>query len=165
MKKIRILFLLLAVMAKQQLKAQSKKPNIILIVVDDMGFSDVGAYGSEIHTPNIDKLAAEGQRFREFYNNSICAPTRASLLTGQYPHKAGIGYFDVNLGLPAYQGYLNKESLTIGEVLKQNGYSTLLSGKWHVGKDSASWPLQRGFDKFYGITGGASDFFDVKPLP
>src|SRR5687768_1899069 len=117
----------------------SKKPNIILILVDDMGYSDLGAYGSEIQTPNIDKLASGGLRLREFYNNSICAPTRASLLTGQYQHKAGVGYFNVNLGLPAYQGYLNKESLTVAEVLRNNGYSTLMSGKWHVGDDSLSW--------------------------
>ena len=144
---------------------KSAKPNIVLIMVDDMGYSDIGSYGSEIKTPNLDRLAGEGIRFKEFYNNSICAPTRATLLTGQYPHKAGIGYFDVNLGLPAYQGYLNKESLTVGEVLKQGGYSTLLSGKWHVGKDSTAWPNQRGFDKFYGILGGASDYFDTDPLP
>lgn len=130
-------------------------------MVDDMGFSDIGSYGSEIRTPNLDKLAAEGIRFREFYNNSICAPTRASLLTGQYPHRAGIGYFDVNLGLPAYQGYLNKESLTLAEVLKQNGYSTLMSGKSHVGKDSLSWPNQRGFEQFYGFIPGASNYFDI----
>src|SRR6185295_19671219 len=111
---------------------KNTKPNIILILVDDMGYSDIGAYGSEIKTPNIDKLAFEGLRLREFYNNSICAPTRASLITGQYPHKAGIGYFNVNLGLPAYQGYLNKSSLTFAEVLKQSGYSTILTGKWHV---------------------------------
>ena len=147
--------------------AQQKKtkPNIILIMVDDMGYSDLGAYGSEIKTPNLDKLANEGIRFREFYNNSICAPTRASLITGQYPHKAGIGFFDVNLGLPPYQGYLNKESLTLGEVFKSNGYSTIISGKWHVGQDSLSWPQQRGFEKSYGIIGGASDYFDVKPMP
>lgn len=148
-----------------QKKAQDPKPNIVLIMVDDMGYSDLGSYGSEIQTPNLDKLAHEGVRFKEFYNNSICAPTRASLLTGQYPHKAGIGYFDVNLGLPPYQGYLNKESLTIGEVLKQNGYSTLISGKWHVGQDSTSWPQQRGFEKSYGIVGGASNYFDVQPMP
>jgi arylsulfatase A-like enzyme len=141
------------------------KPNIILIMVDDMGYSDIGAYGSEIRTPNLDRLAAEGIRFREFYNNSICAPTRASLITGQYPHRAGIGYFDVNLGLPAYQGFLNKESLTFGEVLKQNGYSTLMSGKWHVGNDSLCWPNQRGFEQFYGIIGGAANYFDASPLP
>ena len=144
--------------------AQSKNPNIILILVDDMGFSDIGSYGSEINTPNIDKLAYEGLRLKEFYNNSICAPTRASLLTGQYPHKAGVGYFDVNLGLPPYQGYLNKESLTFGEVLRNAGYTTLLSGKWHVGNDSTAWPNQRGFDKFFGVIGGAANYFDDGPL-
>ncbi|SHH37356.1 arylsulfatase [Chryseolinea serpens] len=136
-------------------------PNLILIMVDDMGYSDLGAYGSEIQTPTLDKLAAEGIRFREFYNNSICAPTRASLLTGQYPHRAGMGFFDVNLGLPAYQGFLNKESLTLAEVLKANGYSTLMSGKSHLGKDSLAWPNQRGFDQFYGFIPGASDYFDI----
>ena len=136
-------------------------PNLILIMVDDMGYSDIGAYGSEIQTPTLDKLAAEGIRFREFYNNSICAPTRASLLTGQYPHRAGMGFFDVNLGLPAYQGFLNKESLTLAEVLKANGYSTLMSGKSHLGKDSLAWPNQRGFDQFYGFIPGASDYFDI----
>ena len=145
MKKIKIaLILLLAIMVQQQLYAQSKKPNIILIVVDDMGYSDLGSYGSEIHTPNLDRLAAQGLRLKEFYNNAICAPTRSSILTGQDQHKAGIGYFDVDLGLPAYQGYLNRESVTLAEVLKQDGYSTLMSGKWHVGNDSLGWPNQRG---------------------
>lgn len=144
----------------------ASKPNIVLIMVDDMGYSDLGSYGSEISTPNLDRLAKEGLLLREFYNNSICAPTRASLLTGQYQHKAGVGYFDVNLGLPAYQGFLNKESLTLGEVFRSGGYSTLLAGKWHVGfEDPAQWPNQRGFDKFYGILKGASNYFDVKPLP
>jgi arylsulfatase A-like enzyme len=148
-----------------QKAADKNKPNIILIMVDDMGYSDIGAYGSEIQTPNLDKLASEGLRFKEFYNNAICAPTRASLLTGQYPHRAGIGYFDVNLGLPAYQGFLNKESLTIGEVLRGAGYSTLLSGKWHVGNDSLSWPNQRGFDQFYGVIGGGANYFNNYPMP
>lgn len=148
-----------------QKQPPSEKPNIILIMVDDLGYSDFGAYGSEISTPNIDKLATEGLRLREFYNNSICAPTRASLITGQYPHKAGVGYFNVNLGLPAYQGWLNKESLTFGEVLKQSGYSTFISGKWHVGNDSLYWPNQRGFDKFFGFIGGASNYFDIGNYP
>src|SRR5688500_9624307 len=134
-------------------------------MVDDLGYSDIGAYGSEINTPNLNQLAAQGLRLREFYNNSICAPTRASLLTGQYQHKAGIGYFDVNLGLPAYQGFLNRESLTLAEVLKNAGYSTLLSGKWHVGNDSLSWPNQRGFEQSYGIVGGGANYFDAKPMP
>jgi arylsulfatase len=145
----------------QNKPATDQRPNIILIMVDDLGYSDIGAYGSEIKTPNLDQLASEGIRFREFYNNSICAPTRASLITGQYPHKAGVGYFNVNLGLPAYQGYLNKESLTFGEVLRGAGYSTLLSGKWHVGNDSLGWPNQRGFDQFYGFINGASNYFDL----
>ncbi len=132
-------------------------------MVDDLGYSDFGAYGSEINTPTIDKLASEGLRLREFYNNSICAPTRASLITGQYHHKAGVGYFNVNLGLPAYQGWLNKESLTFGEVLKQAGYRTYLSGKWHVGNDSLYWPNQRGFDHFYGFINGASNYYDISP--
>ena len=161
---IALLALLSSIIA-QPVQAQTKKPNIILIMVDDMGYSDLGAYGSEIQTPNIDKLAYEGLRLREFYNNSICAPTRASLITGQYPHKAGVGYFDVNLGIPPYQGYLNKESLTFGEVLRQAGYSTLLSGKWHVGNDSLHWPKQRGFDRFFGVIGGGSNYFDAEPMP
>ena len=147
------LLLGIVLLSSSNLFAQKEKerPNIILIMADDMGYSDIGSYGGEISTPNLDRLAAEGIRFKEFYNNSICAPTRASLITGQYPHRAGVGYFDVDLGLPAYQGFLNKESLTFGEVLRHAGYSTLLSGKWHVGKDSLSWPNQRGFDKFYGV--------------
>jgi arylsulfatase A-like enzyme len=174
MKKIVITFhfLLVSVLGQAQDNVNrigsksDSRPNVILILVDDMGYSDLGNYGSEISTPNLDKLAKEGLRLREFYNNSICAPTRASLLTGQYQHKAGVGYFDVNLGLPAYQGYLNKESLTLGEVFRSGGYSTLMSGKWHVGsEDQSQWPLQRGFDKFYGILKGAANYFDVGPLP
>lgn len=148
-----------------QTYAQNKKTNIVLVVVDDLGYSDLGSYGSEINTPNLDRLAKEGLRLKEFYTNAICAPTRASILTGQYQHKAGIGYFDVDLGLPEYQGKLNKESLTLAEVLKQSGYSTLLSGKWHVGSDSLSWPQQRGFEKSYGITGGGANYFDAEDLP
>ena len=155
-------------LAGYHLQAQNPKgqrPNIILIMADDLGFSDIGCYGGEINTPNIDRLAKEGMRFKEFYNNSICAPTRASLITGQYPHRAGIGFFDVDLGLPAYQGFLNKQSLTFGEVLQNAGYSTMLSGKWHVGKDSLSWPNQRGFDQFYGLLGGAANYFNDFPMP
>lgn len=144
------------------LAQKAKKPNIILIMVDDMGFSDIGSYGGEINTPNLDRLAKEGLRLKEFYNNAICAPTRASLLTGLYQAKAGMGYFSSNLGLPAYQGYLNHQSLTLAEVLKGAGYNTLMSGKWHVGADTLGWPNQRGFDQFYGfVTGGASNYYDI----
>jgi arylsulfatase A-like enzyme len=166
MKKLIVSFVSIFVLF-QHVFAQNgiKKPNIILIMADDLGYSDIGAYGSEIQTPTLDRLATTGLRLREFYNNSICAPTRASLLTGQYQHKAGVGFFNVNLGLPAYQGYLNKESLTIAEVLRNAGYSTLMSGKWHVGDDSLAWPNQRGFDHFYGFIGGASNYFDIGKYP
>lgn len=141
---------------------QKQKPNIVLVLVDDLGFSDVEPYGGlELQTPNISRLAKEGTIFKEFYNNSICAPTRASLLTGQYPHKAGVGFFNVNLGLPAYQGFLNRESLTLAEVLKNSGYSTILSGKWHVGDDRDQWPAQRGFDRSFGFIGGASNYYEI----
>jgi len=147
----------------QTFAQKNSKPNIVLVLVDDLGFSDTGPYGAnDIETPNLNKLASEGLRLKEFYNNSICAPTRASLLTGQYQHKAGIGYFNVNLGLPAYQGFLNRESLTLAEVLKQAGYSTLMSGKWHVGDDKDQWPNQRGFDKFFGFIGGASNYYEAE---
>jgi arylsulfatase A-like enzyme len=166
MKKISIVFASMFVLFSHAIAQNAaKKPNIILIMADDLGYSDIGAYGSEIQTPNLDRLANSGLRLREFYNNSICAPTRASLLTGQYQHKAGVGFFNVNLGLPAYQGYLNKESLTIAEVLRNAGYSTLMSGKWHVGDDSLVWPNQRGFDHFYGFIGGASNYFDIGSYP
>jgi arylsulfatase A-like enzyme len=152
--------LLLAAMPALAQKAS--RPNIVLVLVDDLGFSDIGPYGAtELETPNLDKLAAQGLRLKEFYNNSICAPTRASLLTGQYQHKAGVGYFNVNLGLPAYQGFLNHESLTLAEVLKTGGYSTLMAGKWHVGDDKDQWPNQRGFDKFFGFIGGASNYYEI----
>jgi arylsulfatase len=141
------------------------RPNIVLIMADDLGFSDIGSYGSEIQTPNLDKLAAEGLRFRQFYNNSICAPTRATLLSGQYQHTAGMGYFNIDFGVPAYQGYLSKQTVTLDEVLRGSGYSTLLSGKWHAGDDSTRWPRKRGFDHFYGNIGGASDYFVIKKVP
>ncbi|QIH34344.1 arylsulfatase [Sphingobacterium sp. DR205] len=142
--------------------AQDKRPNIVLILVDDLGFSDIAPYGgTDFHTPNLTELAKQGTRFQEFYNNSICAPTRATLLTGQYAHRAGMGYFNVNLGLPAYQGFLNHESLTLAEVLKGAGYSTIISGKWHVGDDYDQWPAQRGFERSFNFVGGASNFYEI----
>jgi len=143
-----------------------KKPNIILIMADDMGFSDLGCYGSEIHTPNLDRLAAEGLLFTQFYNAARCCPTRASLLTGLYPHQAGMGGMtddvrgDVRPPGP-YQGYLNDKCVTIAEVLKTAGYSTLMAGKWHVGETRPHWPVDRGFDRYYGLISGAANYFDI----
>lgn len=141
-------------------KGHKPRPNVILILVDDMGFSDLGCYGSEIQTPNLDKLASEGLRMTQFYNTARCSPTRASLLTGLYPHQAGVSVLDQDLGTPEYQGYLNDKSVTMAEVLKMSGYGTYISGKWHVGKDKGHWPLDRGFDRYYGLINGASNFFN-----
>lgn len=149
---------------KKETTQVAQKPNVVLILADDMGFSDLGNYGSEISTPSLDRLASEGTRLMQFYSNTICAPSRTSLLTGQYPHKAGIGFFNENLGVPGYEGYLNAESLTLGEVFKSNGYATYMAGKWHVGSKKANWPLQRGFDQFFGFLDGGASYFDTKPI-
>lgn len=144
---------------------KTSKPNILLIMADDMGFSDLGCYGSEINTPNIDRLAYEGLRFTQFYNAARCCPTRASLLTGLYPHQVGMGDMVVrdpaesNQG--AYQGYLNNECMTLAEVLKSAGYTTLMSGKWHVGEFRPVWPVDRGFDRYWGLLSGAANYFNV----
>jgi len=147
----------------------AEKPNVIIILVDDMGFSDIGAYGGEINTPNIDKLAANGVRFSQFYNASRCCPTRASLMTGLHPHLTGIGYMtnkpnksndDYGSAFPNYRGFLNRQCVTLGELLGSAGYSTYLAGKWHLGQnDRSRWPLQRGFDKFYGCIAGSTRYF------
>ncbi len=143
------------------------RPNIILIMADDMGYSDIGCYGSEIRTPVLDGLAANGLRFSQFYNTARCCPTRASLLTGLFPAQTGIGMMTGDNGLPGYRGDLNPQCVTIAEVLKTAGYATYMSGKWHVTNhfeevDSLqhNWPRQRGFDKFYGTIIGAGSFWD-----
>ena len=155
------------------LKSEIKdRPNIVLIMADDMGYSDIGCYGSEIETPNLDKLASHGLRFSQFYNTSRCCPTRASLLTGLYPAQTGVGRMTVtDYNIPGYRGDLNHQSVTIAEVLKTAGYKTYISGKWHVTKqledvDSLkyNWPRQRGFDKFYGTIIGAGSFWDPYTL-
>lgn len=127
----------------------SEKPNILIILADDMGFSDLGCYGGEMETPNLDQLASEGVRFSQFYNTARCCPTRASLLTGLYPHQAGVGYMTEKLGeTTAYQGHLRSDRYTIAELMKQAGYTTLHVGKWHVGNEkTGSDPGARGFDR------------------
>jgi arylsulfatase A-like enzyme len=142
-------------------EGKGKRPNIVLIMADDMGYSDIGCYGGEVNTPNLDRLAAGGLRFTQFYNGARCCPTRASLLTGLYPHQAGVGHMVGNRGYPAYQGYLNEKCVTIAEALKPAGYRTLMSGKWHVGEDRPHWPVDRGFDKHYGLISGGANYFDI----
>ncbi len=128
-----------------------------MILADDLGYSDLGSFGSEISTPNLDKLATDGLRFTQFYNSARCCPSRASLLSGLYPHQAGVGEMTEDRETPGYRGYLKDQCVTIAEVLKEGGYHTYLSGKWHVGKQR---PTERGFDDFYGILGGFTSFWD-----
>ena len=145
-------------------------PNIIIAMADDMGWSDIGCYGSEIKTPNLDALAGGGVRFTQFYNTGRCCPTRATLLTGVYAHQAGIGHMMGSRNLPGYQGDLGKNVRTIAEVMKSAGYSTYMAGKWHVTPHvkpegpKYNWPRQRGFDRFYGTIHGAGSFFDPNSL-
>jgi arylsulfatase A-like enzyme len=164
--------------------ASDNRPNIVVILADDLGYSDVGCYGGEIATPNLDYLAANGVRFRRFYNTSRCCPTRASLLTGMYNHNAGIGEMTTDRNLPGYRGALSSNAVTLAEVLKAAGYHTGMVGKWHVSntieqKDPQAqlrwlnhqdehplfspveqYPVNRGFEKYYGNLWGVVDYFD-----
>ena len=151
--------LLLSLVAVAHFAQAAEKPNIIVILADDMGYSDLGCYGSEIDTPHLDALAASGTRFTRFYNTPRCCPTRATLLTGIYAHQAGIGHMMQNRGVPSYQGYLNDRCVTLAEVLKPAGYATLMSGKWHVGTEPGHWPLDRGFDRYWGTPKGGGVYF------
>ncbi|MDR6944032.1 arylsulfatase [Mucilaginibacter pocheonensis] len=170
--------------SKPAKQPQTKRPNIIVILADDMGFSDVGCYGGEINTPNIDYLAKNGIRYTEFYNTSRCCPTRASLLTGLYNQQAGIGKMTDAEDEPGYLGHITENAVTLAEVLKSAGYHTAMSGKWHVsntnsqptGEAQLNWlnhheehtlfspisqyPTSRGFEKFFGTIWGVVDFYD-----
>ena len=151
----------------------SRQPNIVLILADDMGYSDIGCFGSEISTPILDRLASGGVRFSQFYNYARCCPTRAAILTGRHPHQVGVGHMTTGFGLAPYQGYLNDNCVTVAESLKTAGYKTFMSGKWHVGGDhpESGWeagdathptPYTRGFDQHYGIlTGGGSYYSPI----
>ncbi|WP_395784650.1 arylsulfatase [Aquirufa sp.] len=162
MKKIHLLFMLLSA----PLFAQ-KKPNIVLILADDMGYSDIGLMGSEIKTPNLDLLGKNGVLFTQFYNAGRCCPSRAALLTGMYPHQAGMGLmvttkpYDNGKTFAPYQGFLNRETPTIAEELRKHGYQTFMSGKWHVGEQQEEWPNQRGFDHYFGLISGATSYYEV----
>ncbi len=142
------------------------RPNVIVILSDDMGFSDLGCYGGEIRTPNLDRLAAGGVRFTQFYNTARCCPTRASILTGLYSHQAGMGHMTEDKNNDGYRGDLNRSCVTIAEALKPAGYRNYAVGKWHVTKHTKpdgpkdNWPLQRGFDRYYGTISGAGSFYD-----
>ncbi len=150
------------------------RPNILLVLADDMGFSDISSFGGEINTPNIDSLMHRGIHFTQFYNAARCCPSRASLLTGLYPHQVGMGWLtNSNLGAPGYTGDLARNGATLAELLGPAGYRTYMSGKWHLthvkceGPEGPkyNWPLQRGFHQFYGtLTGNGGDYFDPHTL-
>ena len=167
---MRLIFLFIGALVFSVGAYAAKQPNIVLIMADDMGFSDIGCYGSEIKTPTLDKLAENGLRFSQFYNTSRCCPTRASLLTGMYQHQAGIGLMTGDNNLPGYRGELGRDVVTIAEALSIGGYRRYMSGKWHVTKHTRpqgpkdNWPLQRGFEKFYGTIIGAGSFYDPATL-
>src|SRR5215510_10625196 len=136
-----------APLAWAQATNNTARPNIVVILVDDMGWSDIGSYGGEIPTPNLDALAAKGVRFTQFYNTARCSPSRASLLTGLYPHQAGMGHLDniVREGSSGTTGRLNEHCVTMAEVLREAGYFTAMAGKWHLGQQHGTPPWQRGF--------------------
>jgi len=150
--------------------ADARKPNIVLILVDDMGYADIAPYGGEIDTPNLMRLAEGGLRFTDFHNTGRCCPTRASLMTGLYPHQAGVGHMMQDRGADGYRGDLNEHCVTIAQVLKSAGYGTYMAGKWHVtrfiGPDGPkhNWPLQRGFDRYLGTITGAGNYWAPKTL-
>jgi arylsulfatase len=168
------LALLATIAARFSLSAATtaQRPNILVILSDDVGFSDIGCYGGEIQTPHLDALARDGLRFTQFYNTARCCPTRASLLTGLHPHQAGVGHMMEDRGHAGYRGQLNRQSVTLAEALKPAGYRSYAVGKWHVTPgqgpkvlaETNNWPLQRGFDRFYGTIHGAGSYFDPSSL-
>ncbi|MDP4963244.1 MAG: arylsulfatase [Opitutales bacterium] len=151
---------LLALLALCASAVAAPKPNIIVILADDMGFSDLGCYGGEIPTPNLDALAKNGLRFTQFYNTARCCPTRAALLTGLYPHETGVGWMTDDQKLPGYEGRLNDRCVTMAEVLRPAGYLTAMTGKWHVGQNHGVTPKSRGFDRSLNAAAGGFFFAD-----
>jgi len=152
-------------------KSEQKRPNFLVILTDDMGYSDIGCFGSEINTPNIDKLASNGLRFTQYYNTARSSSTRASLLTGLYPHQAGMGHLaNSNFEEPGYRDDLSKNAVTMAEVFKNAGYATYMTGKWHISMgitptgDQSNWPCQRGFDRYFGTLNGSGSYYDPGTL-
>jgi arylsulfatase len=143
-----------------------RRPNIVVILADDLGFSDIGAFGSEIETPNLDALAKDGMRFTNFYTHASCSPTRATMITGTDTHRNGLGNMDEwaapnQLGVPGYEGYLNDAVVTLPELLKDAGYHTYMVGKWHLGKAPDKIPAARGFERDFSLLDGAASYWDM----
>lgn len=144
------------------------QPNVIIILADDLGYSDLGCYGGEIRTPTLDRLAGNGIRLSQFYNTARCSPSRASLLTGMHPHQTGIGVL-TRPDLPdGYAGNLSDQCVTIAERLRDAGWNTWMSGKWHLASDATTpnhtWPTRRGFDRFFGTLAGCGSYYNPQTL-
>jgi arylsulfatase len=163
-----------AVAALAPAPVEGSRPNIVLILADDMGYSDIGCFGSEIATPNLDALAAQGMRLSQWYNNPRCCPSRASIMTGLYSHQVGFGMMadDNRYPYPPYSGDLSPQCVTIPEALKTAGYQTAMVGKWHLAAvqnvnpadEKHNWPMQRGFDRYYGTIIGAGSYYNPNYL-
>jgi arylsulfatase len=144
--------------------------NVVLVVCDDMGYSDLGCYGGELDTPALDGLARDGVRLSQFYNTARCSPSRASLLTGLHPHQTGVGVLAQGIDdrPDGYQGHLDDRCTTVAEILQRHGYRTALTGKWHLARNpfvpDGTWPTRRGFDEFYGTLVGAGSYFEPRTL-
>ena len=170
MTRARLLAALILGSATLNAAAADRRPDVVLIMADDMGFSDLGCYGGEIATPHLDALAAGGLRFTQFYNGARCCPTRASLLTGLYAHQAGVGHMMDDKHQPGYRGELSRDCRTLAELVKPAGYRAYMAGKWHLTPQAApdgpkdNWPVARGFDHFYGTIHGAGSYFDPSSL-
>jgi len=154
-------FLIILLTPLLLLGSERKQPNIVVIMADDAGYSDFGCYGGEIETPVLDKLAANGLRFSQFYNTGRCCPSRAALLTGVYQHQAGMGHMTKDRGLPSYSGTILPNVPTLAERLRQGGYRTMMTGKWHLGTEPKQSPIARGFDRFYGTRNFIDSYFTV----
>jgi arylsulfatase A-like enzyme len=137
----------------------SRRPNVVLVLADDLGYSDLGCYGSEIPTPNLDALARDGVRLTRFTTTARCSPSRASLMTGLHPHQTGIGVLTGADGAGGYPGSLNTRCATVAEILGAAGYTTYMAGKWHLASEPAAWPTRRGFQHFYGTLAGGGNYY------
>jgi arylsulfatase len=152
--------------APAQAQAPPQRPNIVIILGDDLGYADMGSFGSEINTPNLDSLSREGVRFSNFYTHATCSPTRSVLLTGVDTHRNGLGNMDEwtapnQVGVPGYEGYLNSSVVTLPQLLKDAGYHTYMVGKWHLGKQPDQIPAARGFERDFTLLDGAGSYWDM----
>lgn len=154
------LFALVSLFGTPEIRSEDR-PNIVVLFADDMGFSDIGSFGSEIETPNLDRMAANGLRYTHFYNTGRCCPSRASILTGLYSHQADIGHMAGDLGVKGYRDRLSFESVTMAEVLGASGYHTIMTGKWHLGWRDEGSPTARGFQHFYGTRGYIDSYYTI----